>query len=220
MTNFDAIWQIAGRKVAQKVGVPFKQYRPSGVGAALSSGNLAGTPPVWITADPDWLALRPLPQNKSRGYAAFDPAFVAVGDYLVGQRWSGGPMETWFVESADLPASPTVVRCNRVLTFTRDTQAPPDPNNYGGARTGLETTILTAWPAAIEEGPRGMAGDSDLPSDTRLPWVKIFMPAPRGVQFRTADYATDSEPMPMTYIVSDAISTPMGWRLTAGLVQT
>lgn len=220
MANFDLIWQIPGRKVGAKLGVAFAQYRPSGTGAPLASGNLVGTPPVWITADPDLMAAKPLPQNKSRAYLGADPAVVAVGDYLVGMRWSGGPIETWFVESADLPAPITVVRCNRVLTFTRPGEPATGDNFYGGARDGSETALATAWPAAIEEGPRGMAGDAGLPSDTRLPWVKIFLPAPAGVQFRAADEATDNEPMPMSYIVSDALSTQMGWRLTAGLVQT
>jgi hypothetical protein len=67
------------------------------------------------------------------------------------------------------------------------------------------------------QGSRGGTGDTDLPSDARLPMVTIMLPNAAGVQFRPSDFAVDDQPQPMRYEVSSAEQTPLGWRLTASI---
>jgi hypothetical protein len=216
MSGFNSIWQIAPRQVAAVLGVPFAQYRPAGAGAVLTTGNLQGTVPVWITADDKLMAAKALPEKTSRAFAAFDPAVVRVADYLVGAMWAGGQTDTWFVQSMDLPAPISVVRCNRVLTFSRPGSPPPGASFYGGDNTATEAVLLTAWPASVMQGTKGQTAATNLPGDDRLPWVNILMPT-LPVQIRAGDFALDDQAQPMRYEISGAVETPMGWQITAAL---
>ena len=218
MVDFNRIWQIAPRKAASVLGPAFALYRPNGAGPAIASANARGNVPAWITADEQLRAVRPLADNKSRAFACIDPALAQVGDYIIGQQWNGGQVSTWFVQSMDLPAPISVVRCNHTLTFMRPGSPAPGANFYGGDVTATETPIITGWPASVLQGTKGQTGPVNLPGDDRLPWVNILLPVlPAGVQIRAGDFAVDDQPQPMRYEVSGAVATPQGWAITAAL---
>lgn len=212
-----SVFALGPRVTAQVLGLPFAQYRPSGAGAALASANLLGTVPAWITADPKLMAARPFNYAKPAGYAAVDPAIVAVGDYLVGSLTVGGEQETFFVASADIPAPIMVIRCNRVLTVTRPGGPAPGADYYGGDTTATETPLITAWPASVLQGTKGERGDLTLPGDVRNPWGAILLPPSVPVQLRFADVALDDQPQPVRYVLSNVEQTAIGLRITANM---
>jgi len=217
-TQIAAVWQIGPQITAQVLGLPFDLFRPRTTGPVATLTNFVQSIPAWITADPNLMSARAFDYGKPRGFAAVNPGVVQVGDYLQGALTVGGPTETFFVASMDIPAPIQVVRCNHALTFYRPSAGTPGASYYGGDLTTNQTTLVTSWPAAIIQGTKGNDGDTKLPSDQRLPWVQILMPNVLGVQFRFADFAYDDQPQPCRYELSSTELTPLGWRLTASLV--
>ena len=218
MSGFAAVWQIAPKIVSQTLGLPFSHYRPLSTGPAISSANYLGQTPVWITADPTLKTFKTINPEKPVLSCAVDPTVVQVGDYLTGPVAYGGPIETFFVATVDANPAIAVVLCNAVLSLSRPTAPAPGPEYYGGNVRGSQTALVTSWPASVLPGTKGNDGDTKLPSDNRLPWVKILMPNAPGVQFRFADFGQDASAQPNQYELSAAIQTRSWWNLTASQV--
>ncbi len=229
-TAIAAVWPLAPRIVGQVLGLPFAQYRPIGAGAAIAPGNLLGTIPAWITADPKLMADKPFAYGKPVGYAAVDPALTLPGDYLVGSLTlaAGGTLGTmtlgsghldgeanvFFIASQDIPAPIQAVICNQVLTITRPSDETPGPGAYGGAKRTSGAPLVTSWPASVIQGKNPAPGELRNPGDTKLPWVAILLPA--GVpELRMGDVIRDAQAEPNIYTVADAELTALGWRLSA-----
>ena len=201
-------------KAAHVLGRSCAVYRPAGAGAPIADGNLIVTQLAAFDTVPQFSFVNPTDFKNRDFYALTDATLLDAGDYLVCQG------VTYFVATMDDVAAPMCVRCDTVLTLARAGSVVPGPGAYGGGRRGAETTLLTSWPAGIQEGSRGERGDTLLASDTRMPWVVLFFPSSVPIQIRNGDFATTGDAAPMTYVVSNAEQTALGWRCTAGMVQT
>ena len=214
------IWQLPSTITAQTLGLPFNIFRPRTIAPAISGSNLIGNTPVWITADATLMTMKAIDPRKPVVYAAIDPTRVQVGDYIQGPLSYGGTPETLFVATIDQNAAITVVLCNTVLTLSRPVADAPGANFYGGNMTNGQTPLITSWPASILPGTKGNTGDTNLPSDQRLPWVKILISTAGSVQFRFADFGTDGAEQPNRYEIGTAIQTRAWWDMTAAQVVT
>jgi hypothetical protein len=206
-------------KAAAILGATFTLYRPNGPGAPIVAGNVVATLPIAIASDPRLMGLKPVESKDEHAYAAVDASIARAGDYIVGVRVLVGQArtETWWIDSMDTPAVARVIRCSRVLTFTRPGASAPGAGYYGGDLTTNEAALLTSWPAAVLQGTKGEKSEVNLPGDTRLPWVAIALPSSVPVQLREGDFAVDDQAQPMRYAVSGAIQTARAWSLTASL---
>jgi hypothetical protein len=216
-TTLAAVWSLGPRITANVMGLPFAQYRPSGAGAAIAGGNLVATIPAWITADANLQSAKPFAFGKPVGFAAVDPALTQVGDYLVGSLTVGGPTETFFIASQDIPAPIQVIRCNQVLTIGRPGDALPGPTYYSGVTSQTLSLLLPSWPAAVIQGTKGESGEVKLPGDTRMPFAAIMLPAIPGVELLTGDVANTAETTVRWYTLASVEITPLGYRMTASL---
>lgn len=215
-TQIASVFAIGPTIAAQVLGLPFSQYRCSGSGPVVTAGNLIGTPPAWITADAKLMGATPFVYGKPVGFAAINPAMTMPGDYLVGSITVGGPTETFFISSQDIPAPIQVVRCNSVINIARaaDTLVAGSSGVYSGTAVESAAPFMTGWPAAVLQMSSGskMGGTGmQLPTDGGLPAQTVFLPG-TCPEIRFNDIITDQDDV--RYAVSNAELTPLGWRLT------
>lgn len=205
---------------AQVLGLPFQHYRPgTNVGLApVEVWNRLPDLPAWITADDKLMGSKAFAYAKPVGYAALDPTQTRAGDYLVGSLVPGGPVETFFIASQDVPEPIQVVRCNRVASIARPSSGEPGPKYYGGNRSSFGDLLLTEWPCSLLQGTKGEKSTDNLPGDTRSPWMTVLLPVTLGVTIRTADVMIDD--LDSRYIISSVELTVLGWRLTAAYAGT
>lgn len=213
-----SVFALGPRITAQVLGLPFQQYRCGDTGPVIESGNLIATLPAWITADPKLMAATAFAYGKPSGYAAVDPALTLAGDYLVGSLTVGGPIDTFFIASQDIPAPIQVTRCTHTITVSR---MPSDvtagfSRNYGGAVIADATTIISGWPASIlNMGSKGAPNAMQLPNDSKMGTMNILLPASVPVPIFANDLVTDD--LGNGYALSAAELSPLGWRLTADM---
>jgi hypothetical protein len=159
--------------------------------------------------------------------AMFKPKGGKVGAPNTPQNpWFDGYMQTDIMEPGDIVSGkdglylvwnkPTLgailaVQCNTTVSVKRPGPQ-VSPEFYGGAV--VDVTLMEGWPASVLQGTKGETGPLGLPSDTRLGWVSILMPAPAGVTIRSSDIIVTPR---ARYIVASAELTD-GWRIMAGLV--
>ena len=177
----------AGYGIAASVlGVPCQQYRPTG------PNNLVATPIATLQAAfdtrPDFSFKAPSLYAKPQWYGLFDASTVQVGDYIIHPT-----LGTFFVASLEPLHSPLLNSCNRTISVMR-----PNPasgagfvSDYGGDNPADELPILTAWPVSLLTKSRGERGDTNLPGDTRIPWVEVLMPALSGYAVKFSDVVCD-----------------------------
>jgi hypothetical protein len=206
--------QFGYGKSAQKAGLPCAHYRPISTADPIVSGN--PLPPIMALFYP-WSTLNftlPSKYGKPEWVGILDASLVLVGDYVVDPN-----LGTFFIASLETYLPAYVARCNRALTIGRPGAPPSGIGYYGGDETATETRILTAWPAAVVQGPKGNEADpfARLPGDVKMPWVTILLPSsiPFGVQIRAGDVVTDEQAITQRYIVSSTELTALGYRLTA-----
>lgn len=202
-TALAALWNLGPAISGQVLGLPYAQFRATGAGSPVAPVNQIGTLPCWITPDQSSKAHRAAAPGKPIWTALFDPARTLPGDYLV------GPLGTFWIQSQDVPAPIQVVRCNRVVNFTR--VGPPAPGSYGGDLRGPETPLLTGWPVAAIQGTKRSAGTAKLPGDTFMPWFDVFLPVWPGVSIAAADRMYDD--LGAAFDVEGAEMTALGWRI-------
>jgi hypothetical protein len=203
-------------KSAQYIGLPFRQFRPTGVsnptaGAALATLNAVAT--VGTTG----FSFTKSPAHKDALFTMLvDGTQVRVGDYMVGAT------DTYFI-AAMQPLLPILaVRCNAVLNIVG---AGPSPqpigptSAYGGTTAADEGAILTGWPASLLYDARGRQTEVGLPTDLPSPFYDILLPiTPEGIDLRTTEFADDA--LGRRYTISSSELTQFGWRLTAQIAIT
>ncbi len=200
-------------KAASVIGRPYSLYRPtSGVVAALDPSMLVGSVPAAVDTCSQFEFRQPVKPGQFLFYLLADVTTMLVGDYLV------GPEGTFFLATRDDIDRPLLVRCNRVLTLSRPSGSPPGPGYYGGDVTATETPLLNAWPAAVITKTRGEGGDTNLPGDTREPWMEVMLPASVPLQICFADVALDEQASQCRYVFSSTEQTALGWRCLARVV--
>ena len=196
-------------KAAQRLGLPFSQYRPTTASNLLSAGNLLRSLLASFNAQ-DFKYGRPNGYGKPAWYCIADGSLLAPGDYLI-----GGTGQTYFI-AAMQPLLPILaVECNRTVTVYRpQQQAGVGAVGYGGNTAQNETVLVAGFPASILQGTRGEKGDANLPGDTRNPWLIVLLPnLPGAIYLRTDDVMIDD--LGRRYTFSSAEQTDLGWRITA-----
>lgn len=190
-------------KSAQRIGLPFTQYRPADPLAPLAAP--IGTLYAHFRVDDSFA--RPNVHGKALWLAYIDGARVQAGDYLAGAPG------TFFI-AAMQPLLPVLaVACNRTVTAAR-IAAPPAVGalGYNADLPSAETPLMAGWPCSILRGQRGEKNEVGLPSDVRQPGWECLLPAWPGLQIRNADIITDDEGR--RHIASACEHTDLGWRLT------
>lgn len=200
---------------AAAVGTPFAQYRASGANNPTASGNQVGTVAAWFTTDPTLKNAKQSQYGKPDWYAAVDPTFMQVGDYLIGQVYNTAA--TFFLSAVESLNAPHFIRCNHTVQIARaaDTLAPGSTGTYSGSAVETATPFMAGWPCALLQLSSGskMGGTGmQLPSDGKLPGAAAWLPV-TAPQIRFNDIITDENGV--RYAVSSAELTPLGWRLVA-----
>lgn len=199
-------------KAAQYVGAPFELHRPGAPRDAIGGLWRIATLKAAFAADAKLTFTTAPLFGKLDYYGTFDTAQTQPGDFLV------HPQQGIYYIAAQEPMTiPHLMRCNRVLTFTRPNGGGTGADYYGGDVTANETPLLTGWPAGLVQGTRGEAGPLKLPGDTRMPLMTIYVSAFPGVDLHAGDIATDDEPIPSRFTLSSVERTSLGYRLTGML---
>jgi hypothetical protein len=192
---------------ARATGIDTDAYRPSGNNDPLAPANRF----LRMRAT---FALEDGQFNRANAYGAalwqgiFDAAYTRVGDYLVQGK------AVWFIAAQQHLLPTLCVRTNRVVDFLRP--APPSQsgvNNYGGVITATNVPLLTSWPASVLGASGRGRPDTDLPTDSSIPYWTILMPDVGKVTLRPSDLITDD--LGRNAVVAAAELTDLGWRITA-----
>jgi hypothetical protein len=191
-------------KAAQRIGLPFDLYRPTGPANPLAPGNKLATLPASFRVDDRYREAQVY--GKSQWLAYLDDSQTQVGDYLIGENAS------YFV-AAQRPLLPVLtVACTRTVSVFRI--AVPTgfgALGYGGTIDGSEVPLMTGWPASVLQAGKGGRNDVNLPADVQAPGWTMLLPAWSGVVIEPSDIVTDD--LGRRHIVSVPELTDLGWRL-------
>jgi hypothetical protein len=192
---------------ARAIGIQTDAYRPSGVSEPLDPTNRFLRLPAAFTA-PDGRFARPNGYGDALWYGVFDAAYTRPGDYLVQQD------ATCFVAAQQRLLPILCVRTNRIVSFWRPAAPTNDgENTYGGITTATNAPLLTNWPANVLGASGRGQPDSDLPSDSAIPYWTVLLPAYPGLILRPSDLMTDD--LGRNAVVAAAELTELGWRIAA-----
>ncbi len=202
------------RLAAQRTGLPFQVYRPSGPANPIVPANLITVLPAAFSAD-DYRFRRPQGYAKPVWACLVDGAVTVVGDYLVEVAALPGQTARVFFISSQQPLLPIqAVECNAVVSVARPGPAPSEGfGSVGYGDAAAPSVLLTSWPASVLAGTKGEKADDSLPRDTRQPWYAVLLPPSAAADIRTDDVLTDQDGK--RYEVSSAELSSLGWRLTA-----
>lgn len=200
-------------KAAQRVGLTYDIYRPTSANNPISVGNKILTLPAAfaVHGPANFNFTVPSDYQKPLFHALVDAAQIRVGDYLNNPANTFGP----FFIAAMEPFKPVLaVQTNRTLTFyTPGVQgAPIGASGYGGTTAANETAFMTAWPASVLLGARGVR-DQVLPEDAGYGSWRILVPAWTGAVIRSGTVIRDD--IANRYIVQSAELQDFGWRIDA-----
>ncbi len=171
-------------KWANKLGVPYSLFRPTGASTPLAPANQIQTLNALLDASLSLAFNAPNKFGNALFAAILNPKAVQPCDYLV------GPEGTFFISSTE-PLKPILaVQCNRVISFERPSSGSPGSRLYGGSTS---EPIASLIPASVLTGTKGERNVSEtLPDDSRMPWETILVPALPGMpMFQQADQFTD-----------------------------
>jgi hypothetical protein len=200
-------------KAAQRIGYTTSLYRPTAAANPVGVGTLVQTMPASFNPE-DMGYSKPNKYGHPTWYGVFDGRLTKVGDYLINANDG-----TFFVAAQQQALPILLVQCNRTLNVIRpQQQAGVGALGYGGDTAANETTLMTAWPASVLQGPKGEKSEVGLPGDVKQPWWAVLMPAWAGVTIRGGDILADD--LGRRYVVSSAELTDLGWRMTAMQAQT
>jgi len=198
-------------KWAGKLGSVYNQYRPTSGTNPTGQQYQIGSVEALFDASISLGFNAPSKYANPLFAAIVNPAAVQPLDYLIGAEG------TFFVASTE-PLKPILcVNCNRIGTFFRPTPGAAGPGYYGGDKASSRTTLMTGVPLSQLQGTKGERNAAEqLPTDSRLQWSEILLPAFPGVTLRQADRLTDD--LGRNFVVSAVELSDLGWRLTAELV--
>lgn len=145
----------------------------------------------------------------------FDAAYTTPGDLL-----HRSADDAVFFIASQPPLLPTLcIRASRRVDITRPAApASAGLNAYGGALTATDTTIATAWPAAILGiGGQG-TGSADIAADLQSGAWQVLLPLSLNIGLRTGDKLTDDTGR--IGIIASIELSDLGWRLLARQAST
>lgn len=197
---------------AQKVGIAFNQYRATTPTQPLNSANMIGIQKV--STNVSWS------YTKSNKFANAVYQMIVDGNKVQKFDIFTG-VATYYICAME-PLQPILaVKCNSVMTLKRPTQPIGSGQvGYGGYLDQTSTIIMTEIPVSILEGTKGQNNEVKIPTDVKVPWWKILMPDfdNGATQILSGDIMTDDNGL--RFEISSAEHTDMGWRLTAGQLDT
>jgi hypothetical protein len=190
---------------ARAVGADTDAYRPSGFSEPMSPGNRFLRLRAAFTARDDRFA-RANAYGEALWHGIFDAAYTRPGDYLAQAD------AIWFIAAQQRLLPVPCVQTNRVVSFWRPA-APSSTgvNSYGGVMTGTNQVLLTNWPASVLGASGRGRPDTDLPSDSSIPYWTVLLPAVSGVTLLPSDLMTDD--LGRNAVVAAAELTDLGWRI-------
>jgi len=183
--------------VAQYLGTSCSQYRPTGPGNPITTGNLIGTLPVFLTPS-DKL------QDHPEWIAEFDFSGTQQGDYLVTAAGVN-----YFI-AAQVPFTPMVcVQTNAVVSLLRPVGITEFTSGaYSGVLASSSDTLLSDWPVSLAASGRAKQGE--LPNDDGLAaWVLLLPPIP--VVPLVTDLIKDN--IERSFVVTAVEQNALGWQL-------
>ena len=216
-------WKEAALAISSVFGTTWAQYRPTGALLPWTGTLINAALPGYVTPDAYTRKPKPFDPAKPKAHAVFDPAVLAVGDYLAGSITQGGTQEAFFVANLQAPAPPGATRCNAVADFTRGVV----PTEFGAQpaldmQIGNETVLAQGWPISVLREGRGERGDTNLPSDVKLGGFICLVPLSIPTDLRSGDVLTintwldnPNAPGGVRLIVAMAEGGPDGWKLLA-----
>ncbi len=204
-------------KAAKRIGLPFDVYRPASASNPLAGGNKIATIPAAFTvhSSSNFNFEKPSDFKGPLFHALLDGTQVHRGDFLNDPATVFGP---FYIASMDPIVPILAVQTNRVVTVYRPAGSakPIGVSGYGGtiASTGdaNEVALMTAWPASVLEGARGV-GAGVLPADTGVGMWRVLMPYWTGVQITPGSIIIDDAGKRM--IVRQAELSDLGWNIQA-----
>lgn len=211
------VYQGYGR-AALRVGLPFDVYRPSGSTNPLAIGNKIATVKSAFTVHsaPQFSFDRPSDFKGPLFHALVDGTQIQRGDYLNDPATVFGP---FYIASMDPNVPILAVQTNRTVTVYRNDGLATKPigvSTYGGTVASgpnlNETAIMTAWPASVLEGARGISSGA-LPADTGIGVWRVLLPALAGILINPGYVITDDANKRM--IVRQAELIDLGWNIQA-----
>jgi hypothetical protein len=139
-------------------------------------------------------------------HGIFDAAYTRPGDYLA----QGDAI--WFIAAQQRLLPVLCVQTNRIVSFWRPA-APSSTgvNSYGGVMTETNQVLLAIWPASVLGASGRGRPDTDLPSDSSIPYWTVLLPAVSGVTLLPSDLMTDD--LGRNAVVAAAELTDLGWRI-------
>lgn len=201
---------------AEKIGLPYVQYRPQSAAPPIVDANKLATLPASFNAE-DFTYMRPNKYGKPTWFAIVDGSQTQVGDYLVGAAG------TYFI-AGQQPLLPILaVECNRSIRIGRMAdQGDAGFVGYSGDVQSAEVDVLgtaatggtfgAGWPASILLGGRSDK-DTVLPSSVKQSGVVILLPVSVPVQILESDIVQDD--LGRNFAIYAAELTDLGWRLQA-----
>jgi hypothetical protein len=201
-------WNAAARAI----GADTDAYRPRGPSEPLARTNRFLRLRAAFTA-PDGRFVRPNSYGDALWYGIFDAAYTQPGDYLVQQE------SVWFIAAQQRLLPVLCVQTDRIISFWRPA-APTSAgvNAYGGSTTATNELLLENWGAKVTGSSGRGRPESDLPSDSSVPYWTVLLPALPGVVLHPADLMTDD--LGRNAVVAAAELSELGWRLAVKQVTT
>ena len=188
---------------ARAIGAETDAYRPTDVSEPLDPTNRFLRLRAGFTAE-DGKFARPNGYGDALWYGVFDAAYTQPGDYLV----QGDVV--WFVAAQQRLLPVLCVQTNRVVSFWRPA-APSNTgeNTYGGVTTATNSALLSNWPASVLGASGRGQPNTDLPSDSSVPYWTVLLPAFPGVMLHPSDLMTDD--LGRNAVVAAAELSDLGW---------
>lgn len=198
---------------AQRIGLPFAQYRPAAGTQALASGNQIGSVLAAFDTGP-FAFQKPQDYGKATWNCLADGRMLQPGDYL--SAASG----IFFIASMQPLLPIYAVQCNRTVTIWRPQQQQAiGPLGYGGSTASNETAIATSFPASVLSASKTGHAPTNLPGDVAAAWFTLLLPAlPGATQILDHDIATDD--LGNRFVLSGVELSGLGWRCSMMQAET
>lgn len=200
-------------KAAKRIGYTTAHYRPSSASNPIAAGNKLTD--LFASFNAEDMGYRKANKyGHPTWFGLFDGSLTQVGDYLTNAQDG-----TFFIAAQQTALPILLVSCNRTIDVMRpQQQAGVGALGYGGNTAATESPLMTGWPAAVLQGPKGEKNEVGLPGDVKTPWWSILLPSFPGVVLRSGDIVADD--LQRRYVIGSAELTDLGWRLSTMQAQT
>lgn len=198
-------------KGAARLGTTYTIYRSPNAINPIQDANIIGT--LLLSANVSWTYSQANKYGNAVWQLLVDGRELQPFDYLMGKQ-------TFFVAGMQSLLPILGVDCNRTLTIKRPTQPTGTGKGivgYSGYDPATATTLMENCPASVLSDSRGETNPNKLPLDTKVPRLKVLLPALPGISLRIGDIILDDRGVHSA--ISGVELTELGWRLNIGSVE-